>query len=152
MFSVIPAEPGTLHFQKVDLRDVFYFGSSPMGLKGKSGFHLKRGLFQPVLRAENIFYCQLIPCPGKKTFASPKKVMVPFFPMRASAVSARRCLSHRVSSRRQRPWNFEGISRPFLSSAPAFFPGQQGIWSDRSTKLEMILKRKSPLGFHLGIK
>jgi hypothetical protein len=34
---------------------------------------------------------------------------------------------------------FEGFSRPFLSSAPAFLPGQQGNGFKRSTKLEMVL-------------
>jgi hypothetical protein len=40
------------------------------------------------------------PIPGKKAFASPKMEVLPLFPIRASAVSARPCLSHRVSLRR----------------------------------------------------
>jgi hypothetical protein len=35
--------------------------------------------------------------------------------------------------------NLEGISRPFLASAPAFLPGQQESDSKRPANLEMIL-------------
>jgi len=43
--------------------------------------------------------------------------------------------------------NFEGFSRPFLASAPAFLPGQQEGRSKRPTELEMILKfYMQPLG------
>ena len=52
-----------------------------------------------VLRIEKIPYGQMAPCPGKKAFASPKKAVIPFFPMRASAVSAQLSLSPRVSLR-----------------------------------------------------
>jgi hypothetical protein len=96
----------------------------------KTGFFLKRIYFQLVLRIEKIPYGQMAPCPGKKAFASPKKAVIPFFPMRASAVSARVSLSPRVSLRKQRGGNWEGFSRPFLSSAPAFLPGQQGDGSE----------------------
>jgi hypothetical protein len=47
---------------------------------------------------------------------------------------------HRVSLRKRRRGSFEGFSRPFLSSAPAFLPGQQENRSERPTKLEMIPK------------
>jgi hypothetical protein len=82
----------------------------------------------------------MVPCPGKKTFASPKKALVPLFPVRASAFSAQRFLCHRVSLRRQRGGNREDFSRPFLASAPAFLPGQQENGSERPTNLEKIQK------------
>ena len=70
-------------------------------VKKKTGFFLKRIYFQLVLRIEKIPYGQMAPCPGKKAFASPKKAVIPFFPMRASAVSAQVSLSPRVSLRKQ---------------------------------------------------
>jgi hypothetical protein len=82
----------------------------------------------------------MIPCPGKKAFASPKKALLPLFPMRASAVSVRRSLGHRASLRKRRGENFEGFSRPFLTSAPAFLPGQQENFSACPINMEMILK------------
>ena len=113
------------------------FGSSPIQLKRKSGFFLKRVDFQWVLRIEKISYCQAVPCPSKKAFASPKKAVIPLFSMRASAVSARISLSPRVSLRKRRGEYWVAFSRPFLSSVPAFLPGQQGNGSERPTKLEM---------------
>ena len=43
----------------------------------------------------------MIPCPGKRAFASTKKAGISLFPMRASAVSAYRSLPPRVSLRKQ---------------------------------------------------
>jgi hypothetical protein len=40
---------------------------------------LKGFNFQRVLRIEKNIYCQAVPCPGKKSFASSKKAVVPFF-------------------------------------------------------------------------
>jgi hypothetical protein len=74
------------------------------------------------------------PVPGKKAFAPPKKAVIPLFPMRASAVSVRLSLCHRVSLQKGRRENEIGFSRPFLTSAPAFLPGQQGDGFERSTK------------------
>ena len=73
----------------------------------------------------------MVPCPGKKASASPKKAVIPLFSVRASAVSARVSLTPRVTSRIQREENLEGFSRPFLASAPAFLPGQQEDGSER---------------------
>src|SRR4030043_471658 len=73
-------------------------------------------------------------------FAGPKKAVTALFQMRASAVPARVSLYLRVSLRKRRGENREGSSRPFLSSAPAFLPGQQGDGSERPTKWEMIHK------------
>jgi hypothetical protein len=43
--------------------------------------------------------------------------------------------------------NFEGFSRHFLASAPAFLPGQQEDWSNRPTELERIsIFFRQPLG------
>jgi len=75
------------------------------------------------------------PCPGKKAFASPKEAAVPLFPMWASAVLARFPLGHRVSLRRKKEGVWEGFSRPFLASVPAFLPGQQESGSEQSTKV-----------------
>ena len=89
---------------------------------------------------EKTLYGQAVPCPGKKAFASPKKGVVPLFYMRASAVSARLSLCPRVSLRKQRGGTFEGFSRPFLSSAPAFLPGQKENGLEGPTQLERIQK------------
>jgi hypothetical protein len=48
-------------------------------LKRKSGFFLKKMYFQLVLRREKIPYSQMVPCPGKKAFGSPKKAVTPPF-------------------------------------------------------------------------
>jgi len=67
---------------------VFIFGSSPIELKRKAVFFLKRTYFHWVLRFEKIPYRQRVPCPAKKAYALPKKAVVPHFAKRASAVSA----------------------------------------------------------------
>jgi len=82
----------------------------------------------------------MVPCPGKEAFASPKQVVIPLFPMRTSAVSARLYLCFRVGLRKQRWENRKGFSRPLLASAPASLPGQQGEGFERPTPLQMIQK------------
>ena len=106
------------------------FGSYPV--------RLKIAHFRRVLQMKRFPYGQMASCPGKKTYALPKKAVVLLYPMRASPVSARLSLSPRVFLRNQRRENRESFSRPFLSSAPAFLPGQQGDGSKRPAKLEMI--------------
>jgi hypothetical protein len=71
----------------------------------KMDFFLKNFYYQGVMRMEKTRYCPVVPCPGKKAFASPKKAVVPLFLMRASAVSARRSLCRRVSLRKRRRGN-----------------------------------------------
>jgi len=73
----------------------------------------------------------MVPCPEKKAFASPKKAVIPLFPMRASAVSDRLSLCHRVSLRKEKGGKEIGFSRPFLASAPAFLSGQQESGCER---------------------
>jgi len=101
----------------------------------KMDFISEKFFFQPVLWARETLYCEVVPCPGKKTFASSKKAVIPVFEMRASTVSARRSLCHRISLRKQRRETLDGFSRSFLSSAPAFLPGQQRNRLKRPTKL-----------------
>ena len=66
---------------------------------------------------------QVIPCPGRKAFASPKMAAIPLFLMRASAVSARVSLSPRVSLRILRGENLEGLL-PALFGFGACFPAR----------------------------
>jgi hypothetical protein len=93
---------------------------------------------QGILGTEGIPYGQMASCPGKKAFSSPKKAVILLFPIRASAVSARLSLCHRLSLRRQRRGSGEGFSRPFLASTPAFFIAQRDERAERPTELEMI--------------
>jgi len=46
----------------------------------------------------------------------------------------------RVSLRKRGKENWQGFSRPFLASAPAFLPGQRRDGYGRPTNLEMIQK------------
>jgi len=112
---------------------------------------LKSFYYQRVLRIEKTMYCPVVPCPGKKAFASPKKGAVPLFQMRASAVSALLSLCHRISLRRQGKGSLESFSQPFLTSAPAFLPGQQGDRAERPTKWEMIHFFFSKHRYALGV-
>jgi hypothetical protein len=48
-------------------------------LQRKFVLFLKEFNFQLVMQKEKAMYCQGIPCPGKKAFASPKKAVVPLF-------------------------------------------------------------------------
>ena len=114
-------------------------GLSPIELKRKAVFVLERTDSHWVLRIEITPYCQKVPCPGKKAFASPKKAVVPLFPRRASAVSARESLCLRFRLRKRIGRSRGGFSRPFLASAPAFLPGQQRDGIKGLTELEKIL-------------
>src|SRR4030066_1676583 len=55
----------------------------------KTRFLYEKPYFQPVLWIEDFPYGQVVPCPGKRAFASPKKGVVPLSPMRASAPCCR---------------------------------------------------------------
>jgi hypothetical protein len=106
-------------------------------LKRKFLFFLKSFYFQWLLRIEKTFYCQVVPCPGKKAFASPKKGGGSSFP----DAGFRRFgpaipLPPRLFAEAKKG-NLTGFSRPFLSSSPAFLPGQQGNGPKRPTKEEM---------------
>ena len=88
---------------------------------------------------------RVVPCPGKKACASPKKAVVPLSPMRASAPCCRAIpFPPRLFAERKKEANGKVWSRPFLSSAPALLPGQRKDWRDRPIKLEMILIFKTP--------
>ena len=114
----------------------FIFGSSSDSLKRKAVFFLEKIHFHRVLRIEKIPYGQMIPYSGKKVprFAGPKKAVIPPFPRRASPFQPGYPFPPRVSLRNPEGENREGFSRPFLSSAPAFLPGQQGDRDERPTK------------------
>jgi len=55
----------------------------------KTRFLSEKHYFQSVLWIEDFPYGQLVPCPGKRAFASPKKAVVLLSPMRASAPCCR---------------------------------------------------------------
>ena len=57
-------------------------------------------IFLWVLRMEKYSHGRVVPCPGKRPFASPKKAVVPLFPMRASAFCSPAISFPRVSLRR----------------------------------------------------
>jgi hypothetical protein len=114
-------------------------------IEKENGFISERVLFSGGSANRGRSLKQVGPLPGQESIRLAKKAVVPLFPMRASAVSARRTLGHRVSLRRQRGGNRGDFSRPFLASAPAFLPGQQGNGSERPTNLEMIHLNKSEL-------
>ena len=75
-------------------------GSSAFSSREKTVFFLRRTYFQWVLLMEKSSHGRVVPCPGKRPFASPKKAVVPLFLMRASAVCSPAISFPRVSLRR----------------------------------------------------
>ena len=69
-------------------------------------------------------YCQVVPCPGKKASAAPKKAAI--------SLCLRSCI------RNQEGRTGKICPGPFLASAPAFLPGQQEEGSKRPTELGVI--------------
>jgi len=53
-------------------------GIGSNSVEKKISFFSEEFLFRSVLRIEKTVYCRVVPCPGKKAFASPKKAVTLF--------------------------------------------------------------------------
>jgi hypothetical protein len=76
--------------------------------------------FHIVMIIETVPYRLRGPIPGQKSIRLEKKAMVPLFPMRASAVSARRPLCHCVSLRKHKKGDLVRFLPAFFAFGPCF--------------------------------
>ena len=111
----------------------------PNLVKNETGFPSEKDVFSVGSADGDNSLWPNAPMPGQESIRLAKKGNDSLLEVRASAVSARLSLCLGVSLRNQRGESRKGFSRPFLSSAPVFFPGQQGNGSERPIKLQMIL-------------
>jgi len=78
------------------------------------------------LRIKDFLYGRLVPCPGKRAFASPKKAGVPLSPGRASAViSPAIPFPPRLFAERKQDGHRKVASGPFCLQRLLFRPGNE---------------------------
>src|SRR4030043_2278148 len=106
--------------------DIKKVGSFPIYLRRKPVFFLKKPYFESVLWTEDFPYGQVVPCPGKRAFGSPKKAVVPLSPMRASAPCCRAIpFPPRLFAERKKEEKGRFDPGPFCLRRLLFCPGNE---------------------------